>query len=80
MHAWGLVPLDLYPNVHGRQHPSFPQGEMEGAVGACPLHGSALKESDYHGIAGPEGRHFFEFLVGVWEGLGRFSITVLFFS
>lgn len=56
MHAWGLVPLDLYPNVHGRQHPSFPQGEMEGAVGACPLHGSALKESDYHGIAGPEGR------------------------
>lgn len=61
MHAWGLVPLEFvsYLNVHGRQHPSFPQGEVEGAVGAGPLHGSALKESDYHGIAGPEGRHFF---------------------
>lgn len=46
-------------SVHGRQYPSFPQGEVEGAVGACLLHGSALKESGYHGIAGPEGRHFF---------------------
>lgn len=48
-----------YLNVHDHQHPSFPQGEVEGAVGVGPLCGSAPEESDYHGIAGPEGRHFF---------------------
>lgn len=48
-----------YFNACDHQHPSFPQGEVEGAVGAGPLHGSAPEESDYHGIAAQEGRHFF---------------------
>lgn len=44
-----------YLNVHDHQHPSFPQGEVEGAVGVGPLCGSAPEESDYHGIAGSGG-------------------------
>lgn len=31
---------NAYCNVHDHQHPSFPQGEVEGAVGVDPLHGS----------------------------------------
>lgn len=43
-------------NVHDHQHPSFPQGEVEGAVGQpAPWQCRGV----YHGIAGPEGRHFF---------------------
>lgn len=38
----------------------------------------SLEESDYHGVAGQEDRHFLVFNWGV-GGLGRFSITVSFF-
>lgn len=55
----GTGTTGTYLNVHDHQHSSFPQGEVEGAVGVGPFHGSAPEESYYHGIAGQEGRHLF---------------------
>lgn len=46
-------------NVRDHQHPSAPQGEVEGALGVCPFHGSAPGGVRLPWHAGQEGRHFF---------------------
>lgn len=48
-------------NVCDHQHPSSPQGEVEGIVGLAHSMAVPLEESDYHGIAGQAGRHFSSF-------------------
>lgn len=48
-------------NVRDHQHPSSPQGEVEGIVGLAHSMAVPLEESDYHGIAGQAGRHFSSF-------------------
>lgn len=61
--------------VRDHQHPSFPQGEVEGAVGGRSV--AVPRSLPWH--RRPRGQTFF--LVFNWGvgGLGRFSITVLFF-
>lgn len=57
----GTTGTHVLTNVRDHQHPSSPQGEVEGIVELAHSMAVPLEESDYHGIAGQAGRHFSSF-------------------
>lgn len=70
---------NAYCNVHDHQHPSFPQGEVEGAVGVDPPPWQHPWRSQT--TMASQAKRADGFLGFNWGrvGLGRFSITVSFF-